>query len=155
MSYLRRYDRTLADGAVIHGAGVFDLSDNGQGGAYPHFRFNAGIAWADKGFNAGIRTYFIGAYDECGDSAGDLSGTGLCYTPDHIGQRTVDAFNSWDVSFGYSFKSGAGETSFSLGAINIFDAAPPAVYNGFASTTDIFSYDLMQSQVYARLGHKF
>jgi outer membrane receptor protein involved in Fe transport len=155
MAYLRRYERTLADGSVIHGAGTFDLSDGGQGGAYPHIRFNAGIDWAMAGFSAAVRTYFIGSYRECGDSAGDLSGTGLCYVPGHLGERDVSAYNTWDVSFGYAFKSDAGTTSLSVGASNLFDVAPPRVYNGFASTTDVYSYDMVMRQVYARLGHQF
>jgi iron complex outermembrane receptor protein len=155
MAYLRRYERTLADGSVIHGAGTFDLSDGGQGGAYPHVRFNAGIDWAMNGFSAAIRTYFIGSYRECGDSTGDLSGTGLCYVPGHLGDRYVDAYNTWDISFGYAFKSGAGTTSLSIGSTNLFDAQPPRVYNGFSSTTDVYSYDMVMRQVYARLGHQF
>jgi iron complex outermembrane receptor protein len=155
LAYLRRYDRTLADGTVIRGAGNFDLSDGGRGGAFPHVRFNVGVDWAYDGLSAGIRSYFIGSYEECGNSLGDLSGDGLCYTPDHVGERTVDAYHTWDLVIGYGFKSGAGTTSLSLGASNIFDVRPPLVYNGFLATSDSYSYDMVMRQVYARLSHTF
>jgi iron complex outermembrane recepter protein len=140
---------------VIHGAGNFDLSDGGRGGAFPHFRFNAGVDWAYDDFSAGIRSYFIGSFKECGNSSGDVSGDGLCYTPDHIGERWVDAYNTWDIVLGYGFSSGAGTTSLSIGATNVFDVAPPRVYNGFIATTDSYSYDMVMRQVYARLSHTF
>lgn len=155
VAYLRRYERTLADGAQIHGAGTWDLNESGTGGTYPHFRFNAGIDWAYAGFSAGLRTEFIGSYRECGDSDGDLSGLGLCYLPDHVGERDVDAYNVWDLVLGYGFDSGAGRTTLSIGSTNLFDVAPPRVYNGFASTTDSYSYDMAMRVVYARIGHRF
>ena len=160
LSYLHRYDRTLADGQVIKGAGTFDLNSkgivgSGVGGAFPHFRFNAGIGWGMSGFTAGLRTHFIGSYKECGDTDGELIGAGLCYTPDHVGERWVSAYNTWDLVLGYTFKTTAGQTTVTLGSTNIFDVEPPRVYNGFANTTDTYTYDMLMRQVYARVGHQF
>jgi iron complex outermembrane recepter protein len=154
-TYLRTYDRTLPDGTVIHGAGTWDLAVSGVGGAFPHWRGVAAINWLLNGWSAVVRTYYIGSYKECGDATGLMGGTGLCYDPNHVGERRVSAWNSWDLQVGYAFKTSAGRTSFSLGSTNIFDQRPPKVYNGFAATTDTYSYDMVLRQVYARIGQSF
>jgi outer membrane receptor protein involved in Fe transport len=162
VTYLHNYDLTLADGTLVKGAGTWDLSSRGVGGsavgsagAFPHFRFNAGLSRAHRGFSAGLRTYFIGSFKECGDSSGDLSGSGLCYAPDHKGERWVDAYNTWDLVLNYSFPWSGGRTTVSIGSTNLFNVAPPRVYNGFADTTDTYTYDMIMRQVYARIGHQF
>jgi outer membrane receptor protein involved in Fe transport len=157
-SWLHKYDRTLADGSIIRGAGTWDLSSQGTGGAagaYPHMRFNANLGWALAGFVAGVRTYFIGSYTECGDADGQLAGGGLCYDPSHMTERSVSAYNTWDLTLGYGIKTSAGRTSLSIGVINVFDQAPPLVYNGFADTTDTYSYDMALRQFFARITHQF
>jgi iron complex outermembrane receptor protein len=154
-TWLRAYDRTLADGTVIHGAGTWDLNEGGNGGAYPHLRFNANLGWALGGLAAGVRTYLIGGFKECGDSDGLLEGTGLCYDPSHQGERRVPAYNTWDITLAYGFRTGAGQSSLSLGVINLFDQNPAVVYNGFGNATDTFSYDPMMRQFFARLSHRF
>jgi iron complex outermembrane receptor protein len=158
VAYLHKYDRTLADGTVIHGAGTWDLNSSGSGGvggAFPHFRFTGGVNWALKGFSAGVRAFFIGSYKECGDSTGDLSGPGLCYAPEHVGERWVSAYSTFDLVLGYSFRSGMGTTALSIGSTNLFNTEPPRVYNGFAATTDTYTYDMVMRQVYARLRQEF
>jgi iron complex outermembrane recepter protein len=154
-TWLQKYDRTLPDGVVIKGAGTWDLAVSGVGGAYPHLRSVASVNWALKGFSAGVRTYYVGGYKECGDSSGVMAGSGLCYDPNHVGERQVSPWNSWDVMVGYNFKSSAGRTTISLGSTNVFDQRPSKVYNGFAATTDTYSYDLVLRQVYARIGQSF
>jgi outer membrane receptor protein involved in Fe transport len=154
-SWLRTYDRTLPDGTVIHGAGTWDLNVGGVGGAYPHLRATAAINWGLNGFTAGVRTYYIGGYKECGDADGAMAGGGLCYDPAHVGERDVSPWNSWDVLVGYAFKSTAGRTAIAVGSTNVFDQRPPVVYNGFAATTDTYSYDLVLRQVYMRVGQSF
>jgi outer membrane receptor protein involved in Fe transport len=154
-SWLRTYDRTLADQTIIRGAGTWDLNDSGSGGAFPHLRFNANASWALDGFAAGLRTYFIGGYKECGDSDGVMAGSGLCYDPSHKGERNVSVYNTWDLNLGYSFRTDMGPTTLALGVINLFDQRPPLVYNGFANTTDTYSYDLVLRQFFARLTHQF
>jgi outer membrane receptor protein involved in Fe transport len=155
MNWLRAYDRTLADNTVIRGAGTWDLNDSGTGGAYPHLRFNANVGWTLGGLAASVRTYFIGSYKECGDADGLMEGGGLCYDPSHKGERAVSSYNTWDLTVGYSRSTAAGRTSLSAGVINVLDQAPPTVYNGFANTTDTYSYDLMMRQVFVRLTHQF
>jgi iron complex outermembrane recepter protein len=158
VAYLHRYDRTLADGSIIQGAGTFDLNsknENGAGtaGTFPHFRFNAALNWALRGWTASLRTYFIGSFKECGSADGVFNG-GLCSVA-HQGERYVAPYNTWDLVFGYSFATGAGRTTLSLGATNIFDIAPPRVYNGAGHTTDTYAYDMLMRQVYARVAQQF
>jgi len=154
-TYLATYDRTLPDGTVIHGAGTWDLAVSGVGGAYPHLRGVAAVNWFNNGFSASVRSYYVGGYKECGDPSGLMAGSGLCYDPNHSGERQVSPWNSWDLNLGYAFKTTAGRTAFSVGSSNIFDQRPPKVYNGFAATTDTYSYDLVLRQVYARIGQSF
>jgi hypothetical protein len=158
VAYLHRYDRELSDGSVIHGAGTFDLNSKnpegaGTAGTFPHLRFNVSLNWALSGWTASLRTYFIGSFKECGDADGTFVG-GLCSVA-HRGERSVDPYNTWDVTVGYSFASSAGRTSVSLGATNVFDVAPPWVYNGRGATTDTYSYDMLMRQVYARVTQQF
>jgi outer membrane receptor protein involved in Fe transport len=154
-TWLRTYDRTLPDGTVIAGAGTWDLHTSGVGGAFPHLRASAAVNWTLNGFRAGVRTYYIGSYRECGDANGLMSGGGLCYDPSHVGERQVGAWNSWDVTAGYMFKTSAGRTTITLGSTNLLDQRPPRVYNGYIATTDVYSYDLVLRQVYARIGQSF
>jgi outer membrane receptor protein involved in Fe transport len=154
VTWLRAYDRTLADGTVVKGAGTWDLNQSGTGGAFPHLRFNASLGWAFQGFTANVRTYFIGGFDECGDADGDLSGAGLCYAPDSRGRRQVSPWNSWDLTMGYTLRSQVGQSSIQLGVVNLFDQRPPVIYNGFANTTDVYSYDLVLRSFFMRLSHR-
>ena len=154
-TYLATYDRTLPDGTVIHGAGTWDLAVSGVGGAFPHLRGVAAVNWFNNGFSAAVRTSYIGGYKECGDATGVMAGSGLCYDANHVGERKVSPWNSWDLMLGYMFKTTAGRTSLSVGVTNLFDQKPPKVYNGAAATTDTYSYDLVLRQVYARVGQSF
>jgi iron complex outermembrane receptor protein len=154
-TYLATYDRTLPDGTVIKGAGTWDLAVSGVGGAFPHLRGVAAVNWFNNGFSASVRSYYIGGYKECGDASGVMAGGGLCYDPNHVGERQVSPWNSWDLTFGYMFKTTAGRTQLMVGSTNVFDQRPPKVYNGFAATTDTYSYDLVLRQVYARIGQSF
>jgi iron complex outermembrane recepter protein len=158
VAYLRRYDRQLADGSVLVGAGTFDLNSKnptgaGRAGSFPHLRFNVGLTWALAGWSAALRSYFIGPYKECGDDGGSFNG-GLCSVP-HRGERQVSPYNTWDLTLGYAFASSAGRTSVTLGVTNLFDVAPPTVYNGAGVSTDTYTYDMLMRQVYARVGHQF
>jgi outer membrane receptor protein involved in Fe transport len=153
-TYLLNYDRTLPDGTVIRGAGTWDLAVSGAGGAFPHLRGVAAVNWFLNGFSAVVRTYYTGGYKECGNANGLMAGSGLCYQ-DHVGERRVSDWNSWDLQAGYMFKTTAGRTTLALGATNVFDQRPPKVYNAAGATTDTYSYDLVLRQVYARIGQSF
>ncbi len=155
-NFLQKIDQTLADGTVVHGKNTFDLwslnSFGGTGGTFPSFKFNAGVAWGFKGWGAGVNMRYIGSFHECGDSTGDFSGSGLCYV-DSTYQRKVDAYQTYDIFGSYLFPSSAGKTTIAVGMQNVFDVAPAKIYNGFASSTDQYTYDQMGRFIYARLTH--
>ena len=121
-SYLHTYDRTLADGTVIHGAGTWDLNDGGSGGAYPHLRFNAN-AELGAGRLRRRRAHLLhrGFQGMRGRRRSDGGGWPML-RPSHKGERDVAAYNTWDLTLGYGFSSGAGRTGFSMGVINLFDS---------------------------------
>jgi iron complex outermembrane recepter protein len=156
-TWLRKHDILLADGRTISGRGNFDLNGTdgnfgGFGGVNPAWKFNAGLQWALQGFGAGLQTRFVGSFKECGDSAGDFSGLGQCYV-DGTYQRKVDAYSQWDAFLSYTVPGAAGRTSFAIGVNNLFDARPPAIYNGFTAATDPTAYDFAGRFVYARISH--
>jgi outer membrane receptor protein involved in Fe transport len=148
VTYLHRFDRTLADGTIVKGAGTADLD-----AAFPHFRFNAGVRWQLSGWSAALNTFFIGSYRECADGSGTFQSGGLCYAPDHAGERAISASSTWDAVLGYSFQSSAGRSNVLLGMTNIFDAKPPLSYT--TSSVNLKTYDQVGRQVYARVSHQF
>lgn len=154
-SWLLNYDRTLADGTVVRGAGTFDLNTSGASGAFPRLRGTAGVSWRNGGWFAGVRTYVIGSFRECSDSAGEFSGSGLCYAESKAVHRSISAWNNWDLNVGYQFGSALGRTSLAAGVTNVFNQAPPTIYNGFSANTDTYNYDLALRQVFLRVTQNF
>jgi outer membrane receptor protein involved in Fe transport len=153
-TWLRKYDRTLADGTTIHGKGTFDLAINGTYGVYPAIKFNAGASWSLSGFTVGGSTRFIGSFSECGDKAGDFSGSGLCYV-DSTYMRRVGAYNTYDVYVTYALASSFGKTSLTAGVLNVGDRKPQRIYNGFTAASDPSAYDFMGRYPYLRASHSF
>jgi hypothetical protein len=160
-TWLQRFDRTLADGTVIHGKGTFDIATTG--GVYPEWKFNAGVTWALAGFTAGFSTRFLSAFRECGSATGDFSGSGKCYVskvpppaafvpPD---SRRVSAYSTSDVFVSYNLNSPAGKTLLAAGMLNVFDKQPAVIYNGFTGASDPTAYDFVGRYPYARLTHNF
>jgi outer membrane receptor protein involved in Fe transport len=164
-NWLHKFDRTLADGSVIHAKNTFDLgSGNAFGGVYPAFKFIAGVRWAYEGFNAGVNTRFVGAFHECGSTTGNFNGTATCYALQQPGStvgvdsttsRTVSAYNQWDLFAGYTFPWMAGRSTIGAGVNNIFNASPPLIYNGGFTPSDPSSYDYMGRFFYGRISHAF
>jgi outer membrane receptor protein involved in Fe transport len=153
-TWLRNLDITLPDGSLVRTRGNYDLSSQGNGGlggVLPAWKFNAGANYGIGGFGAGVLMKFLGSWTECGDSAGDLSGSGICSAPDASGSRKVPAWTQWDLFGSYGFKSAAGRTSFGVGVNNVFNQEPARVYNGFQFNTDPTAYDVLGRFVYVRL----
>jgi outer membrane receptor protein involved in Fe transport len=158
-TWLQKYDRTLADGTLVHGKGTYDL------GVYPTIKFNSGVRWSYQGFGAGVIARVVGSYKECGQAgspAGNFvfSGGGLCYPLDSIdatNSRTVGVYSAWDLSASYMFPSPFGRTTVAAGVINAFDRRPVRVYNGFTASSDASSYadGYMGRFFYGRVGHTF
>jgi iron complex outermembrane recepter protein len=154
-TWLQKHNQTLADGTVVIGKNTFDLQTNsGQGGTNAAYKFNLGVVWGLGQLGAGLTTKFISGYHECGDAAGDFSGSGLCYV-DSSFQRRVSAWNVWDAFVSYNLKSVAGRTSLSFGVNNILDRNPPKIYNTFASATDQYTYDQIGRFFYVRVAQAY
>lgn len=154
-AWLFNYNRTLANGNVLNGAGTFDLNVSGSAGAFPRLRGTAGLGWRYEAFSAQLRTQLVGSFRECSDSDGVFAGDGLCTPNPKAIHRTVSAWNVWDLSVGYQRAWSAGRTGLSVGVTNLFNQAPPVIYNGFGNTTDTFNYDLVLRQVWLRMTHAF
>ncbi len=159
-TWLKFHDVLLADGSILSGRGNFDLNSQFNGGTQgvnPAWKFNAGLTWALKNFGAGVTSRFVGSFKECGD-AGDttglFSGAGLCFIDNRF-QRKVDAYSQWDVFLSYTLNSPAGRTNLGVGVNNLFDAAPPFIFNNgqLTGNTDATAYDPTGRFVYARLTH--
>jgi outer membrane receptor protein involved in Fe transport len=154
-TWLQKHDQTLADGSVVHGKDTFDLQTaSGSGGTNPSYKFNAGVVWGLEGFGAGVSTKFLSAFKECGTPGGTFDGGGLCYVDSNY-QRRVKAYNTYDVFVSYNLSTAAGKTALMLGVNNALDTMPAKIYNGFASSTDQYTYDQMGRFFYARLTQSY
>ncbi len=84
----------------------------------------------------------------CSDQNKDPS-TGLPY-PIH----RVASYTLFDLHASYTLKSSPGTISFSIGVRNVFDAAPPTVYDSFTTYADP-TYNFVGRYVYGRIAHRF
>jgi iron complex outermembrane receptor protein len=155
MTYLLVNDQTLALGKVIKGAGNYDL------GLSPRVKANLGVNYALQGFNALVRARYIGSFTECADADGlNTSSTGC--TDQNVNPATKAPYPShsvpgqvtFDLALSYLVKNPFGASTLSAGVRNVFDSAPPVVYNSFLTYADT-AYDFNGRFVYFRLGHKF
>ncbi len=148
VTWLRKFDRTLADGSVIKARGTFDL--NTTGGVF-------GTTWNLAGFGAGVNAKWIGSFHECGDDTGAVGFGSVCTgtggTPEF--QRLVPAYVSFDVFASYTLRSPAGRTTVGAGVNNVGDHRPGLIYNGFLAASDPTAYDFMGRFGYVRLSHTF
>ncbi len=161
-TWLHKFDRTLADGSVIHGKNTYDIAT--VGGVYPAFKFISGVRWAYEGLNAGFNTRFLSAFHECGSTSGNFNGGPTCYALQQPGgttgvdsttSRTVSAYNTWDLFAGYTFPWMAGRSTIGAGVNNVFNASPAVIYNGFLAASDPTAYDFMGRFFYGRISHAF
>jgi iron complex outermembrane receptor protein len=140
---LLRYDLD-AGNQVVHGVGYYDL------GVYPRYKANLSSRWTHpSGLTSGFTLRYIGSYKEC---AGDD-----CNTAHHLAalSRDVDRYVKLDLFGAYDLPSWLGRTTVQLGVNNVFDAAPPAVYNAPAANSDATTYDFLGRMVYLRLSQQF
>jgi outer membrane receptor protein involved in Fe transport len=155
VTWLQKHDQTLANGDVIHGKGTFDLqlaSGGGAGGTNPEWKGNLGVNWGLGDLGAGASMKYIGSFKECGESSGNFGGGGLCYVDDTY-SRQVKQYMAFDLYATYKLTTIAGKTSIMVGVNNVFDKAPPFIYNGFANNTDTYAYDQIGRYYYVRLSH--
>jgi outer membrane receptor protein involved in Fe transport len=156
VTWLHKYNKTLADGTVIYGKGRYDLGAGVNEGVFPTFKGNGGVTFGLAGLNVGVSEQFIGSYKECGASDGAIfSGdNGQCYV-DATYVRTIDPFFKTDIYASYALTTGAGKTTFAIGMNNAFNAEPPKIYNAFTPNSDPSAYDFMGRFVWGRLTQTF
>jgi outer membrane receptor protein involved in Fe transport len=169
-TYLLKFDYSLGRGIAqrtFTSAGNYDAGSGTSNGALlPRVKFNAGVNYAFAGFNAALRTRFIGSFEECanalGTSTGDVNGgPGFCTptaTTDANGnpfpRHKVLATATWDLYLSYTLAHPVGKTTLAVGVRNMFDTRPPSVFNAFLTYTDP-GYDLVGRFVYGRVTHAF
>ena len=106
----------------------------------------------------------FGGFDECAGSDGASDSSGLCSLPvDSSGNPVatspypahhVPAYVTFDLLLSYMYRNPFGNTTLAVGMRNVFDKAPPYVYNETFIFTDP-GYDLVGRFVYGRISHAF
>jgi len=126
---------------VIHGKGFYDLGVN------PNLKFNFFTIWNHpSGLGAGFNVQFVNSFQECNqDNCNDPSNK----------RRDVAKYATGDVFASYSLRSAQGTTRVTVGANNVVDAKPPAIYNGGVLNADESAYNFMGRQFYVRLSQLF
>jgi hypothetical protein len=169
-TYLLVYDYTVGYGPgakTYHSAGNYDAGAGvPAGGLTPRLKFNAGLNYAFGGFNGGVRARYIGGFDECADAIGGSvqtpgGGPGFC-TDQNVDPSTGKPFpvhrvpsnTLFDLFASYRLNSSVGQTILSAGVHNLFDVAPPQVFQSFIGYADT-SYDFVGRFVYARVEQRF
>jgi outer membrane receptor protein involved in Fe transport len=146
-TYLIRYDRKLADGTVVKGAGTFDL------GSLPRVKANLSANWAQDAWGAGAALRYVGTFKECAGPDGTSDG-GLCYQ-NNPGSRQAGVNVTADVHGSYALKSGAGQSTVMVGVNNVLDQKPQYVYSALLANSDPKIYDFVGRYYYARVQHSF
>ncbi|MBI5071172.1 MAG: TonB-dependent receptor [Deltaproteobacteria bacterium] len=156
--YLHKYDRTLGDGTVIKGAGTYDLAAlSGGFGVFARTKLTGGVHYDRGPVGAGVNVRYTGSFKECANDAGVNGSDGACYKNENkYPTHTVGAFTTFDAFASYALGSRAGKTTVAVGMQNVFDAAPPIVYNAFTlGTSDWTAYNPMGRFFYVRAQHAF
>ncbi|HEY2031331.1 MAG TPA: TonB-dependent receptor [Myxococcales bacterium] len=151
LSYLVRLEET-GSGVSISSAGNYDLGSLSTfGGLTPRLKGNASLDWSAAGFDAALFGRFIGGFTECpADPTFAASFPARCSLFAGPGTHEVPAYFKLDLSLGYTFA----KTTLSAGVRNLFDAAPPQVFDSFLTFADP-QYDFTGRTVYARATQRF
>ena len=136
--YLLRYDLHAAS-QVIHGVGFYDL------GVYPRYKVNLSSNWVHpSGASGGFLLRYVGSYQECAGND--------CNSPQNLAMaRDVDRYFKLDLFGGYDLPTWLGKTTVQAGVSNLFDAAPPVVYNAPAANSAATTYDFLGRKIYFRM----
>jgi outer membrane receptor protein involved in Fe transport len=156
-TWLQSYNVTQPDGKVVRGKGVYDvgiLLGNGIGGVYPTFKALGSLFWNFREFGAGVTERFVGSFQECPNASG-LGGGGLCSDNPTMLARTISAYYQTDISATYQLKIAKSSTTFQAGVRNLFNSAPPRIFNSFTPISDSTGYDFMGRFFYGRVTQTF
>jgi outer membrane receptor protein involved in Fe transport len=136
---LGSFDRDFGT-SVVHGLGVYDL------GVHPKRKLSAQASWHHPhGLAAGFNFQFIDSFLECQQD--DCN--------DGMPSRTVESYSKLDVFTSLTFRQLGGEATLTIGVNNVFDRAPPVIFNGAAGNYDEATYDFLGRFTYARLTQSF
>ncbi|MCG8420423.1 MAG: TonB-dependent receptor [Proteobacteria bacterium] len=144
-TWLQKYDEIQPGGFVVKGKGVYDV------GAFPEWKANYSLLWGLRQFGAGANVRFIGPFRECEQRACRREGV----DEDTIPSRDIDPNFTGDLFVTYAFKTLAGQSKFTAGMNNVWDAKPAVIYNGFLASSDAATYDYLGRFMYARFSHAF
>jgi len=142
---LRRYNEILPNGRVIEGRGNYDLEL-----VAPDLKANFSALWNMNGWGAGLNVHYIDGFRECEDFACNVE-EGMEPSP----SRHVDSNTTADVFASKTFESAIGRTTLTLGANNVTDEDPSAIYGGFLASSDAATYDYIGRVFYARLSQAY
>jgi outer membrane receptor protein involved in Fe transport len=116
---------------------------------YPKLKANLSSLWQGKGMDAGFNVRFIGGFKECfADDCNDAENLAMY-------SRDVAVNVTGDVFAGYTVKSRAGTTRYTVGVNNVTNQKPPLIYVGFQGDSDAATYDYMGRFLYMRLSQTF
>ncbi|WP_428269542.1 TonB-dependent receptor domain-containing protein [Haliangium sp.] len=153
-TWLAKYDRTDLVGSVIAGKGVYDL------GVHPERKGEATVAWHGRGLGAGVHVRWLDGFIECEDNfclrGTDPDGNPMLNPDDPPPlSREIDAYEAVDAFASYTASSALGHSTLTVGVRNLFDRAPPVIFNGFLASSDAATYDFAGRSVYARFVQGF
>jgi outer membrane receptor protein involved in Fe transport len=136
---LRSFDVDTGSG-VLHGLGNYDL------GVHPKRKASLLAVWQHgRAGSAGFNFHFVDSFQECQFNRCN----------DGRPSRTVDSYSKLDMFSTIRFKQLTGEMTLTVGVNNVFDRAPPVIYNGAAGNYDEATYDFLGRFMYARLTQSF
>jgi outer membrane receptor protein involved in Fe transport len=146
VNYLGFFDRTLADGRVIHAKGTYDLSL-----VLPDWKGKFSLSYGKGGWGGVLNVRWVGGFRECEDNA--------CQQTDPKAPpartRDVEAYVAADLNISYKLShKGGSTTNFAAGVNNLLDRAPAYIVNGFSAASDTTAYDYMGRYFYMRMSHE-
>ncbi len=140
LTYVFKYDyQNLPNGPFIGANGTIQLGISTPG--YPRLRDNASVDWRIGDFQFGYRMRFIQGMAFFDSAPLDPATSASSRTP---------SIFYHDIIGSYDYKN----FSFNLGVDNLFDKAPPYVFDG-ATNTDPAVYDVLGRVVYLKTTLRF
>lgn len=146
VNYLGLFDRTLADGRVLHAKGTYDLST-----VLPNWKGLVGLSYGKGNWGATANIRWYGSFRECEDNACQRTDP----TAPPARTRDVESYALTNVNVSYKMEHPGGSlTNFTAGVNNVFDRAPAYIVNGFSAASDTTAYDYMGRYVFFRMSHE-
>lgn len=136
-THVTKYDVLLTAGAApINGVG--NVNFNNLGRSMPQDRVEYGISWSKGSSELNLRGHYISGYKN------DRTG---------ITSTRIDDWNSFDLQYNVTFDGIGGGTVLTVGAINLFDKAPPLAQLNLGF--DPMVHDPRGRVIYIGLNQKF